>query len=114
MPADLLNAATVFIDWLSTLDSWTVLLFTFLSTAVEMTFLAGLLVPGESVVMLAGSLPDGPAGIVLAIAVATAGGLAGQTAGYAVGRAFGPRLRTTRLGRRIGADRFDRAEDYLR
>jgi membrane protein DedA with SNARE-associated domain len=74
----------------------------------------GLLVPGESVVMLAGSLPDGPAGIAVAGAVATAGGLAGQVCGYAVGRIFGTRLRSTRLGRRIGAERFDRAEAYLR
>jgi membrane protein DedA with SNARE-associated domain len=114
MTADLLNAATTFVDWLATLEGWMVLLVTFVSTAVEMTFLLGLLVPGESVVMLAGSLPDGPAGITVAIAIATAGGLAGQVAGYALGRAFGPRLRGTRLGRRIGADRFDRAEAYLR
>ena len=111
---DVLNAATAFVDWLSTLDSVPVLLFTFLSTVVEMTFLLGLLVPGESVVMLAGSLPDGPTGFALAVAVGTAGALTGQTLGYAVGRAFGTRLRTTALGRRIGADRFDRAEVYLR
>src|SRR5689334_6263343 len=88
-------------------------MFTFLSSGVEMTFLAGLLVPGESVVMLAGSLP-GPAGFAAVLVVGTLGALAGQTMGYAVGRAFGPRLRATRLGRRIGADRFDRAEAYLR
>ncbi|MCY1139296.1 DedA family protein [Actinoplanes sp. Pm04-4] len=113
MLADVMNTATAFVDWLSTLDRWMVLAFTFLSAAVEMTFLAGLLVPGESVVMLAGSLPDGPAGFAVVLAVGTAGALAGQIAGYAVGRAFGPRLRTTRLGRRIGAARFDRAENYL-
>jgi membrane-associated protein len=114
MPDDLLSAATAFVDWLSTLDERTVLLFTFLTAAVEMTFLLGLLVPGESVVMLAASLPHGPGGIAAAVAVGTAGALAGQICGYAVGRAFGPRLRGTRLGRRIGADRFDRAEAYLR
>lgn len=112
--ADLVSAATSFVDQLSTFDESTVLLFTFLSTAIEMTFLLGLLVPGESVVMLAGSLPDGPAGIAAAVVVGTAGGLTGQICGYAVGRAFGPRLRGTRLGRRIGAERFDRAEAYLR
>ena len=110
----MLNAASAFIDWLSTLDQWTVLLFTFLTAAVEMTFLAGLLVPGESVVMLAAALPDGPAGFAVVVVVGTAGAMAGQILGYAVGRAFGERLRGTRLGRRIGADRFDRAEAYLR
>ena len=113
MPADLLNAATAFVDWLATLDGWSVLLVTFLSTTVEMTFLLGLLVPGESVVMLSGSLPDGPAGFALAVVVGTLGALTGQIIGYAVGRIFGTRLRSTRLGRRIGAERFDRAEAYL-
>ncbi len=113
MLADLLNAATVLVDRLTTLDEWSVLLFTYLSAAVEMTFLLGLLVPGESVVMLAASL-HGPLGFTLAVAAGTAGALTGQVCGYAVGRVFGARLRGTALGRRIGAERFDRAEDYLR
>ena len=46
--------------------------------------------------------------------MATAGALSGQILGYAVGRIAGTRLRATRLGRRIGAERFDRAEAYLR
>ena len=112
--ADLLNAATAFVDWLATLDQGAVLLFTVLSTAVEMTFLLGLLVPGESVVMLAGSLPSGPAGFALVVALGTVGALSGQLLGYAVGRAMGARLRGTALGRRIGAERFDKAEAYLR
>jgi membrane protein DedA with SNARE-associated domain len=112
--ADLLNAATVFVDRLSTLNTGAVLVVTFLSAAVEMTFLLGLLVPGESVVMLAGSRPAGPAGFALVVAVGTAGALSGQILGYAVGRTFGSRLRATRLGRRIGTERFDRAEAYLR
>jgi membrane protein DedA with SNARE-associated domain len=112
--AELMTAASAFVDWLSTLDDWSVLLFTALSAALETTFLLGLLVPGESVVMLAGSLPAGPAGFVLAVAVGTAGAMAGQIAGYAVGRVLGARLRDTRLGRRIGAQRWERAEAYLR
>jgi membrane-associated protein len=108
-----LNAANAFVDWLAHLNEVAILLFTFLSSAVEMTFLLGLLIPGESVVMLAASVPAGPAGFALVVAVGTAGALSGQIIGYAVGRAFGQRMRGTRLGRRIGADRFDRAEAYL-
>lgn len=109
-----LNAAIAFVHWLETLDETTVLAFTFLSSAVEVTFLLGLFIPGESVVMLAGALPAGPAGFALVVTIGTAGALSGQILGYAVGRAFGPRLRHTRLGRRIGTARFDRAETYLR
>jgi membrane-associated protein len=111
--ADLLHGATLLVDRLTTLDEWSVLFFTYLSSAVEMTFLLGLLVPGESVVMLAASL-HGPGGFALAVAAGTAGALSGQILGYAIGRVFGARLRDTRLGRRIGAQRFDRAEAYLR
>jgi membrane protein DedA with SNARE-associated domain len=111
--AEVLSAATALVDRLSTLDDGAVLLVTVLFSAVEMTFLLGLLVPGESVVMLAASL-HGPAGFALAVGAGTVGGLAGQTLGYAVGRVFGARLRDTRLGRRIGPERFDRAEEYLR
>jgi membrane protein DedA with SNARE-associated domain len=111
---DLLDAASGFVHWLGTLDTWLVLLFTALSAAVEMTFLLGLFVPGESVVMLAGSLPSGPAGFALAVAVGSAGAMLGQLGGYAVGRTLGARLRDTRLGRRIGAQRWASAEAYLR
>jgi membrane-associated protein len=111
--AEVLSAATALVDRLSTLDDGSVLLVTVLFSAVEMTFLVGLLVPGESVVMLAASL-HGPAGFALAVGAGTLGALAGQTLGYVVGRVFGPRLRDTRLGRRIGPERFDRAEEYLR
>ncbi|WP_305789878.1 DedA family protein [Symbioplanes lichenis] len=114
MPADLMHAATAFVEWLATLGTVPVLAVLLLSSAVEMTFLLGLLIPGESVVMIAAALPRTPAGVLLVVTVGTAGALGGQILGYAVGRAWGPRLRTTRLGRRIGPARFDSAEAYLR
>jgi membrane-associated protein len=109
----LLDAAAAFVHWLATLDTWLVMLLTALSTAIEMTFLLGLLVPGESVVMLAGSL-DTPAGFALAVTVGSVGGLLGQVGGYVIGHVLGARLRDTRLGRRIGTERWNRAEAYLR
>jgi membrane protein DedA with SNARE-associated domain len=109
-----LGAAGAFVDWLASLDLWLVLLFTGLSAAVETTFLLGLLVPGEAVVMLAGSLPAGPAGFALAVLVGTAGAMLGQVGGYLVGWSLGGRLRRSRLGVRIGEQRWQRAEAYLR
>jgi membrane protein DedA with SNARE-associated domain len=99
-----------FVDWLHTLDQWVVLLVTVLSTAVETTFVLGLFVPGESVVTLAAGLPGG---FAPAVGAGTVGAMAGQILGYGIGRALGPRLRGTRLGRRIGEQRWQRAEDYL-
>ncbi|MFI5495844.1 DedA family protein [Actinoplanes sp. NPDC051859] len=114
MIADLESAATAFIDWIATLDSWAVVLVTALSSAIEATFLLGLFIPGESVVTLAGALPRGPGGFALAVAAGTAGAMTSQIAGYAVGRVLGSRLRDTRLGQRIGTERWDRAETFLR
>jgi membrane protein DedA with SNARE-associated domain len=106
-----MHMIAAFVDWLQTLDQWVVLLVTVLSTAVETTFLLGLFVPGESVVTLAAGLPGG---FAPAVAAGIVGALAGQILGYGVGRALGPRLRGTRLGRRIGEQRWQRAEEYLR
>jgi len=43
-----------------------------------------------------------------------AGAIAGDSIGYELGRHFGPRLRRSALGRRIGDERWERAERYLR
>jgi undecaprenyl-diphosphatase len=45
---------------------------------------------------------------------ACAGAVIGDSIGYEVGRHFGSRLRTGRLGRRIGEKRWDRAHEYVR
>jgi membrane protein DedA with SNARE-associated domain len=45
---------------------------------------------------------------------AIAGAVAGDSIGYELGRHFGHRLRRSALGRRIGEQRWERAEAYLR
>jgi membrane protein DedA with SNARE-associated domain len=40
--------------------------------------------------------------------------IAGDSVGYEVGRLAGPALRRSRLGRRIGEERWQRAEEFLR
>jgi membrane protein DedA with SNARE-associated domain len=47
-------------------------------------------------------------------AIARAAAALGDSLGYEVGRRLGPRLRTSRLGRRIGDDRWQRADAFLR
>ncbi len=41
------------------------------------------------------------------------GSLAGESIGFVLGRYFGPRIRDSRLGRRIGEKNWVRAETYL-
>lgn len=46
--------------------------------------------------------------------MALAGAVVGDAVGYAVGRGWGPALRSTRLGRRIGEQRWLRVMDAVR
>ncbi|WP_323987671.1 DedA family protein [Microbacterium plantarum] len=81
---------------------------------LETSVLIGLVVPGDTVVIVAatavGSVGEG---LILGAAV-VAGSLAGESIGFALGRWLGPRIRFSRLGRRIGEDNWVRSELYLR
>ncbi|MEE6273270.1 DedA family protein [Georgenia wangjunii] len=75
---------------------------------------AGMLVPGETVVLLVGAAAEGPQQVLLAGAVVAVGASAGDHVGYLIGRRHGHRLRTSRPVRRVGTEHWDRAMDALR
>ncbi len=80
---------------------------------LETSVLVGLIVPGDTIVIVAGTAVTTPLqGVVLAAAVVI-GSLAGETLGYVLGRYLGPWLRRSRLGRRIGEENWARSERYL-
>ncbi|MEV7691788.1 DedA family protein [Microbacterium sp. NPDC089189] len=80
---------------------------------LETSVLIGLIVPGDTIVIVAGTAVDGPLqGLFLGIAVVV-GSLLGETLGYVLGRYLGPWLRRSRLGRRIGEENWARSERYL-
>jgi membrane-associated protein len=79
----------------------------------ETSILLGLIVPGDSVVLVASTAVSGPVEFVsLALAVIV-GSLAGESIGFWLGHFFGPRIRRSRLGQRIGEKNCVRAETYL-
>jgi undecaprenyl-diphosphatase len=47
------------------------------------------------------------------IAAAVAGAIIGDSIGYEIGRRFGPALRASRVGQRIGAERWAKADHYF-
>lgn len=99
--------------WLAGLDPTLLAALTAVFTALETTALIGLVVPGDVIVLLAGSTTDSLGRFVLVVAAAAGGSFAGELGGYALGRAVGPGLRRTWFGRRIGEARWQRAEDFL-
>ncbi|MDQ3751800.1 MAG: bifunctional DedA family/phosphatase PAP2 family protein [Actinomycetota bacterium] len=93
---------------------WAYVLIAIIAAAESAAFI-GLVLPGEATMLLAGVLVyEGRASLPLMLVVGCAGAIAGDSVGYAVGRYFGPRLMRGRLGRRVGLERWERAQTYLR
>ncbi|WP_244928751.1 VTT domain-containing protein [Nocardioides sp. W7] len=82
------------------------------AAALETSLLIGILVPGDLVLLLAGTAVASPGeGVGLAVAVSV-GAVVGDLGGYALGRWLGPRWRARRLSKgRHG--RVENALDYL-
>ncbi|WP_194411519.1 DedA family protein [Microbacterium cremeum] len=85
-----------------------------LAIMLETSVLIGLVVPGDTVVIVAGTAVSSVLeGVVLGVVVVL-GALAGESIGFWLGRLIGPRLQHSRLGRRIGEKNWQRSERYLR
>lgn len=86
-----------------------------LLTLLEASAFVGLVIPGETALLIGGFLAyQGRASLVLMMAVGALGAIVGDSVGYEVGRRhLGPSLRRSRLGRRLGEARWERAESYL-
>ena len=81
----------------------------------EAAVMLGLVLPGETALLVAGfAAYQGWIGLVPMIAVAVGAAALGDTVGYEMGLHLGPRLRWSGLGRRVGEQRWIRAEQFLR
>jgi membrane-associated protein len=80
---------------------------------LETSILVGLLVPGDTVVIVSSTAVSSTPEYWALLITVLAGSLAGESLGFVLGRLFGPRLRASRLGKRIGGGHWDRAERYL-
>jgi len=84
-----------------------------LGILLETSVLVGLIVPGDSIVLVASTGVDGAVEYFALVAVVIVGAMCGESIGFALGRYFGPKIRASRLGRRIGERHWVRAEYYL-
>ena len=77
--------------------------------------LVGLFLPGEAPLVIAGVLAyQGRVSVAAMLVAAAAGAVIGDSMGYWLGRRYGRRLETTRLGRKIGAERWEKSRTYVR
>jgi membrane protein DedA with SNARE-associated domain len=104
---------TPIIELLGSVPAWLRNLIAGIAIMLETAIFAGLIVPGDTVVLVSSTqVQDWGDFAFLLLAVLT-GSLIGETIGYSIGRWFGPRLKTTRLGKRIGAENWQRAEELV-
>ncbi|WP_395640552.1 DedA family protein [Pseudolysinimonas sp.] len=80
---------------------------------LETSLLVGLVVPGDTIVLVAATAVDGPVQYVGLLAAVILGALGGESVGFLLGRFFGPRIRASRLGQRIGEKNWERAANYV-
>ncbi len=81
--------------------------------ALESSIGLGLVAPGDTVVLAAGTSIDSAGRFVVLLVAVVGGSLVGESIGYVIGDRAGPRVRASRLGRRIGEPAWQGAEAML-
>jgi membrane-associated protein len=104
-------------EWLqqhgASIGAWCYLLLGGLAFA-EAAFLLGMVIPGETALLVGGFLAaHGVLNLPLMIVVAVVCAIAGDSVGYAVGKRVGTPLKTSWAGRRVGPHRWAKAEAFL-
>lgn len=79
----------------------------------ETSLFVGLVVPGDTIVLFTATAGRGMGEWGALVLSVVSGSLLGESVGFVIGRFFGPRLRVSRLGRRIGERHMLRAERWL-
>jgi membrane-associated protein len=80
---------------------------------LETSLLVGLIVPGDTIVLVAATAVETPLGYAGLLVAVILGALGGESVGFALGRFFGPKIRDSRLGARIGVRNWQRAANYV-
>lgn len=102
-------------QWLLTVPVGVIYSVALLLPFIESAVFVGLVVPGETALLVAGAVAGlGHADPFVVAACGIVGAVAGDTVGFLIGRRLGPRLTTGRLGRMIGTARWERAEGFVR
>lgn len=107
------DALTWVIDLVQNVDPVLRILLAGIGMLLETSVLVGLVVPGDTVVIVASVGTENWAQYIALTLTVIGGSLAGESIGFALGRFFGPKIRASRLGKRIGIHNWVRAENYL-
>ena len=80
---------------------------------LETSILIGLIVPGDTIVIIASMGVEGLVETIAMVITVVIGSLIGESIGFWLGHWLGPRIRRSWIGRKIGEKNWSRAERYL-
>ena len=90
------------------------ILLTGIAIMLETSVLIGLIVPGDTVVLFSSTGVTTIVEFIFTVFAVVAGALVGSSFGFWIGRIFGPKLRGSWLGIRIGEDRWRKADRFVK
>lgn len=97
----------------ASIDPVTRTLLSALFIMLETSFLVGLVIPGDTVVLVSSTAITTLPEYIFMVVMVIVGSLTGETIGFFVGKYFGPRIRNSWLGRKLGPHRWEQAENYI-
>jgi len=105
------------LDWLLTnvqsVDPILRNLFAGLAIMLETSLFVGLVIPGDTVVLVASTGVQDIGDFFLLLGFVLLGSLIGESFGFWIGRLFGPRIRASKLGQRIGELNWKMADAFI-
>lgn len=101
------------LDSIASVDPITRTLIAGVFIMLETSFLVGLIVPGDTVIILASTAIDTLPEYFFMIVTVIVFSLIGETIGFFVGKFFGPRIRRSWLGQKMGEFRWEAVDNYL-
>jgi membrane protein DedA with SNARE-associated domain len=81
---------------------------------LETSVLIGLIVPGDTIVLFSSTGVTTVLEFIFTVVAVVIGALLGSSFGFWIGRIFGPKLRGSWLGLRIGEDRWRKADRFVK
>lgn len=88
-------------------------LLTALGIFLETSAFVGLIVPGDSIVLVSATAVSGAVEFVALIIAVILGALAGESLGFVIGRWFGHRIHDSWIGTRIGERHWSKSQRYF-
>lgn len=101
------------LQWVQSVDPVLRTIVAGVAIMLETSVLVGLVVPGDTIVIVAASATTDWTQRVILMVVIVVGAVIGESIGYALGKWLGPKIRHSWVGRRVGEKNWARAERYL-